>query len=94
MEESRMSKVMFWIGEALNFIKAAWLVIVLWTALVCFSLFAFTFLAKVMWAWTIPDLFPGAVAQGLVVKSISWGTAFKLSLLAFLFAFPRSSKKR
>ena len=35
---------------------------------------------KVLWAWTIPDLFPGAVAQGLVAAEISWWTSFKLAL--------------
>ena len=29
-------------------------------------------LIKLMWAWTIPDLFPGAVEQGLVADSLSW----------------------
>jgi len=37
-------------------------------------------LVKVLWAWTIPDLFPGAVEQGLVADSISWFTALKLAL--------------
>ena len=40
-----------------------------------------SFLAiKLLWAWTIPDLFPGAVAEGLVAKEISWLTSFKLAL--------------
>jgi len=38
------------------------------------------FLIKILWVWTIPDLFPGAVAQGLVAKQISWLTAFKIAL--------------
>ena len=33
-----------------------------------------------MWAWTIPDLFPGAVEQGLIAKEISYFTSFKLAL--------------
>ena len=37
-------------------------------------------LAKFLWAWIIPDLFPGAVSAGLVVVSISWMTAFKLAV--------------
>lgn len=37
-------------------------------------------LIKLIWAWTIPDLFPGAVDQGLVAGSISWFTAFKLAI--------------
>ena len=35
---------------------------------------------KLLWAWTIPDLFPGAVEQGLVAAEISWLTSFKLAL--------------
>ena len=38
------------------------------------------FLLKILWAWTIPDLFPGAVAQELIAKEISWFTSFKLAL--------------
>ena len=43
------------------------------------------FLVKWVWGWTIPDLFPGAVKQGLVAGSISWMTAFKLVVVAALF---------
>ena len=35
---------------------------------------------KLLWAWTIPDILPGAVAQGLVAGSISWLTAAKVAL--------------
>ena len=42
-------------------------------------------LVKLLWAWTIPDLFPGAVEQGLIAREISWLTAFKLAIfVAFL----------
>ena len=37
-------------------------------------------LIKLLWAWTIPDLFPGAVEQGLVAAEISRLTSFKLAL--------------
>ena len=48
------------------------------------------FLIKVLWAWTMPDLFPGAVTQGLVAESISWMTAAKIAvLIAVLSAFIR-----
>ena len=33
-------------------------------------------------AFTVPDLFPGAVQQGLVTANISWLTSFKLALFA------------
>ena len=38
------------------------------------------FVIKLLWAWTIPDLFPGAVEQGLVAAEISWLTSFKLAV--------------
>jgi hypothetical protein len=38
-------------------------------------------LVKVVWSWTIPDIFPGAVEQGLVARSISWFTALKIAIL-------------
>ena len=37
-------------------------------------------LIKLVWAWTIPDLFPGAVEQGLVAREISWYTSLKLAI--------------
>ena len=43
-------------------------------------------LVKLFWIWIIPDLFPGAVAQGLIAESISWLTAFKLALLLSILA--------
>ncbi len=44
------------------------------------------FLIKILWAWTVPDLFPGAVQQGLVAKSISWLTAGKLAIFIAILA--------
>ena len=38
------------------------------------------FIVKLLWAWTIPDLFPGAVVQGLVARELSWYTALKIAL--------------
>ena len=38
------------------------------------------FIIKLLWAWTIPELFPGAVEQGLVAAEISWFTSLKLAL--------------
>ncbi len=51
-------------------------------------------LIKFLWAWTIPDLFPGAVQQGLIAKSISWITAAKLALfISILAGIARGSSK-
>ena len=44
------------------------------------------FLIKVLWAWTIPDIFPGAVEQNLIVAELSWLTSFKLALLVVVLA--------
>lgn len=43
-------------------------------------------LIKLLWAWVVPDLFPGAVALGLIASTISWYTAFKVALVIGLFA--------
>jgi hypothetical protein len=36
---------------------------------------------KVVWAWVVPDLFPGAVDQGLVSAELTWLAAMKLAVL-------------
>ena len=38
-------------------------------------------LFKVVWAWVVPDLFPGAVAQGLIIADLTWIAAVKLAVL-------------
>lgn len=43
-------------------------------------------LLKWLWAWTVPDLFPGAVDQGLVARTISWYTALKLAIFVAVLA--------
>lgn len=43
-------------------------------------------LIKLLWAWTVPDLFPGAVEQGMVARSISWGTAGKIAIFIAVFS--------
>ncbi|MCK5216162.1 MAG: hypothetical protein KAJ93_00135 [Methanosarcinales archaeon] len=54
--------------------------------MISFIIFAFIFgfivllLLKLLWAWTVPDIFPGAVEQGLVAETISWYTALKIAL--------------
>ncbi len=63
--------------------------LVLWPgilALVAVVLVVALLLIKVLWAWTIPDLFPGAVAQGLVAGSITWMTSFKVALFVAVMA--------
>ncbi len=36
---------------------------------------------KFVWAWVVPDLFPGAVAQGLISANLSWFATLKLAVL-------------
>jgi len=35
-------------------------------------------LIKLLWAWTIPDLFPAAAAQGLISHDLTWLATLKL----------------
>lgn len=44
------------------------------------------FLIKFLWGWIIPDLFPGAVTQGLVASAIGWYTAFKIAIVLGLLS--------
>ena len=44
------------------------------------------FLVKILWAWTIPDLFPGAVEQGLIAKEISWYKSLKVAIFVAALA--------
>ena len=43
-------------------------------------------LIKLVWPWTIPDLFPGAVDQGLIAREITWYTSFKLAVFVAVLA--------
>jgi hypothetical protein len=36
---------------------------------------------KFVWAWVVPDLFPGAVAQGLISSDLTWFATLKLAVL-------------
>jgi len=70
--------------------KKWWLLIIpviLTGLLIFFGVFLLSLLLiKVMWAWIVPDLFSGAVSQGLVAASISWWTSFKLAIAIALLA--------
>jgi hypothetical protein len=47
----------------------------------CVAFVIVLLLIKVLWAWTVPDLFPGAVEQDLVAETISWFTAAKIAIV-------------
>jgi uncharacterized membrane protein len=36
---------------------------------------------KFVWAWVVPDLFPGAVTQGLISENLTWLATLKLAVL-------------
>jgi len=48
---------------------------------VCIAFVVVLFLVKLLWAWTVPDLFPEAVKQNLVAGQIGWLTAMKVAIL-------------
>ena len=76
--------------------RKSWLIAVIPGALgVIVGLFILALLLlKILWGWAIPDLFPGAVEQGLVARSISWYTALKMAIfVAVLGGVSGISKK-
>ena len=36
---------------------------------------------KFVWGWMVPDLFPGAVAEGLISAELTWKTALKFAAI-------------
>jgi hypothetical protein len=71
MEKEIEKKVTDWVTLAIT---------ILITVLVTFVIAVVVF--KIVWAWVVPDIFPGAVDQGLLVADLTWLTAVKLALLA------------
>jgi len=52
-------------------------------------------LVKLLWEWTVPDLFPGAVKQGLIAATITWYASFKLAIfIAVLAGVARAGRGR
>jgi len=49
------------------------------TVLVTFVIAVVLF--KFVWAWVVPDLFPGAVEEGLVAANLTWLASLKLAVL-------------
>ena len=68
--------------------RKSWLIAVIPGALLfgAAALVLVLLLVKALWAWTVPDLFPGATEQGLVASSISWLTALKVAIFAAVLA--------
>ena len=63
-----------------------WPIFISVIAAVVLVFFVVLLLVKLLWAWTVPDLFPGAVEQGLVAADISWWTALKLAIFVAVLA--------
>ena len=66
--------------------KTWWIAITGVLALIAVYAVIVLLLVKLLWAWTIPDIFPGAVSQGLIAGSISWYTAFKIAVFVAVLA--------
>ncbi len=66
----------------------AWLAVIIpGLLLMILSVFVLALLLiKLVWPWTIPDLFPGAVDQGLIAREITWYTSFKLAIFVAVLA--------
>ncbi len=62
-------------------------------ALVAVAVVVMLLVVKLLWAWTIPDLFPGAVQQGLIAAKISWYTAFKVAIFVAVLAGLAGARK-
>lgn len=45
-------------------------------------------LVKLLWAWTIPDLFPAAVDQGLMAGDLTWLGAAKAAAFVAVLSIP------
>jgi CDP-diglyceride synthetase len=66
--------------------KTWWIAITGVLALIAVYAVIVLLMVKLLWAWTIPDIFPGAVEQGLIAGSISWYTAFKIAVFVAVLA--------
>ena len=66
--------------------KTWWIAITGTLAIIAVYAVIVLLLVKLLWAWTIPDIFPGAVSQGLIAGSISWFTAFKIAVFVAVLA--------
>jgi len=74
--------------------KSRLLVLTAFVAAVGIALIA-AFIVKSLWSWTVGDVFPGAVDQGLVAGSITWRTALKLTIcLGLIVAVIRAGRSR
>ncbi len=50
-------------------------------------------LLKLLWAFTVPEIFPGAVEQGLITATLSWTAAFKVAVFIFVVGIFMSVRK-
>ena len=66
--------------------KTWWIAITGTLAIIAVYAVIVLLMVKLLWAWTIPDIFPGAVSEGLIAGSISWYTAFKIAVFVAVLA--------
>jgi CDP-diglyceride synthetase len=66
--------------------KTWWIAITGVLALIAVYAVIVLLMVKLLWAWTIPDIFPGAVSQGLIARTISWYTAIKIAVFVAVLA--------
>jgi hypothetical protein len=52
------------------------------------------FLVKLLWAWTVPDLFPEAVKQNFIAPAIGWLTALKIAIFLSFLAWVAGIRRR
>jgi hypothetical protein len=50
-------------------------------------------LLKLLWAFTVPEIFPGAVEKGLITATLSWTAAFKVAIFIFVVGMFVSVRK-
>ncbi|MCS7258450.1 MAG: hypothetical protein NZ601_03665 [candidate division WOR-3 bacterium] len=46
---------------------------------------------KLLWSWIVPELFPKAVEDGLIVRSLSWLGALKVAIIIGIFSGLKST---
>lgn len=65
--------------------------IVLFLGIAIVLILVSAFLMTAVWGWVVPDVFAGAVEQGVLPASISLAQALKLSILLWIFGITQTS---
>jgi len=90
MNETEMKEMEEKIEERVTTLMTTAITILIQAAIV----FGITLLVlKFVWAWMVPDLFPGAVAEGLISADLTWKTAVKFASIMVVVNGANSSFK-